>query len=87
MIDSFLKRRFDKVGPDYPRKAAFRILLIGQLLVLAAVLLLHLQFSFSHRQLLMTIAIAEVMMFIPPPLPRAGAVLPPRDQDPVRQAA
>lgn len=64
MIDSFLKRRFDKVGPDYPRKAAFRILLIGQLLVLAAVLLLHLQFDFSHRQLLMTIAIAETMMFL-----------------------
>ena len=64
VIDSFFRRRFDSVGPGYPRRAAFRILISGHLIVLIAVLLLELQFDFSRSELWLTVLISQVMMLV-----------------------
>ena len=64
MIDSFFSRRYAKFGVDYPRKAAFRLVFAGQLMVLAAVLLLDLQFALSTNAVVRLTILAEVAMLV-----------------------
>ena len=64
MIYRFLNRRFEAAGSAYPLRATLAILIGGHLIVLLGVLLLDIQLSFTTRELVVIVIIAEILMGI-----------------------